>query len=224
MNGTLRLPGGVRALWTGRAEGDLGPGAAGDVSIRRRTVVDRPWSWLRQVHGAGVVTAQPGRPVEGLEADALVAGTDLASQAALAVFTADCGPLALASPEGVMGAVHAGWRGLVAGVVPAAVAVMRRFGARSVVGALGPCIHAECYEFGASDLAAVERGVGAAVGGVTSWGAAALDLPAAVAAAAEAAGVDLVFSSPVCTACSADHYSHRARGDTGRQALVVWRD
>ncbi|HET6810546.1 MAG TPA: polyphenol oxidase family protein [Acidimicrobiales bacterium] len=218
------LPGGVRAVWTGRAEGDLGPGAGGDVSARRRAVVDRTWSWLRQVHGASVVSAGPGQVVEGLEADAVVADPGLASQTALAVFTADCGPLALASPEGAMAAVHAGWRGLVAGVVPAAVEVMRRAGARSVVGALGPCIHAECYEFGASDLAAVEREVGAAVGGVTAWGAPALDLPAAVAAAAEAAGVELVFSSPVCTACSPDHYSHRARGDTGRQALVVWRD
>lgn len=186
--------------------------------------MDRPWSWLRQVHGADVVTAGPGGVVEGLEADALVAGAGPASRAALAVFTADCAPLALASPEGALAAVHAGWRGLVAGVVSAAADVMRRAGARSVVGALGPCIHAECYEFGASDLAAVEGAVGAGVGGVTSWGAPALDLPAAVAAAAEAAGVDLVFSSPVCTACSTDHYSHRARRDTGRQALVVWRD
>lgn len=123
-----------------------------------------------------------------------------------------------------MAAVHAGWRGLVAGVVEQAAEAMRALGAGRIEAALGPCIHAECYEFGASDLAAVERAVGAAAGGVTSRGAPALDLPGAVAAAAREAGIDLVFSSPVCTACSADHYSHRARGDTGRQALVVWRD
>ena len=216
----------MRAKWTGRADGDLGPRAEGDVGARRRAVVDLPWSWVRQVHGAGVVTVAPGRVVEGPEADALVTPVGERSGApgaAVAVFTADCAALALASPEGVLGAVHAGWRGVAAGVIQAAVDAMRRAGARSVVGALGPCIHAECYEFGPADLATVERALGSEVGGRTSWGAPALDLPAAVEAAAEAGGIDLVVSSPVCTACSPGHFSHRARGDRERQALVVWR-
>ena len=185
-------------------------------------MLDRPWSWLRQVHGRDVVVVEAGCVVDGLEGDALVSGAPDADTA-LAVFTADCAPVALASPEGVMAAVHAGWRGLAAGVLEAAADAMRRCGAGAVTGALGPCIHAECYEFGRADLAAVERAVGASVGARTSWGAPALDLPAAVAAAAERAGVELVSSSPLCTACSSEHFSHRARRDTGRQALVVWR-
>ncbi|HEX5267620.1 MAG TPA: polyphenol oxidase family protein [Acidimicrobiales bacterium] len=214
-------------MWTGRAEGDLGPGAGADAPVRRRAVIDRPWAWLRQVHGADVVVVTPGGVVEGLEADVLVSPPPEAApgpDVALAVFTADCAPLALASPEGVMAAVHAGWRGVVAGVVQAAADAMRRAGARAVTGALGPCIHAECYEFGASELGAVESAVGRPVGGRTSWGTSALDLPAAVAAAADSAGIDVVFSSPVCTACSPDLYSYRAREDAERQALVVWRD
>ena len=183
-------------------------------------MLDRPWSWLRQTHGRDVVVLAPGRSARGRGGDALVAS---AGDGALAVFTADCAALALASPEGVRGAVHAGWRGLVAGVVRAAADAMRREGAGAVVGALGPCIHAECYEFGAEDLAAVESAVGGPVGGVTGRGTPALDLPAAVARAADRAGVDLVHTSPVCTACSPGHFSHRARQDRGRQALLVWR-
>src|SRR5674476_1670641 len=64
---------------------------------------------------------------------------------ALCVLTADCAAIALASAEGVCSAVHAGWRGLVAGVVEAAVTAMRDLGASDVTASLGPCIHAPCY-------------------------------------------------------------------------------
>src|SRR5674476_1670642 len=53
--------------------------------------------------------------------------------------------IALASAEGVCSAVHAGWRGLAAGVVEAAVTAMRDLGASDVTASLGPCIHAPCY-------------------------------------------------------------------------------
>ena len=56
----------------------------------------------------------------------------------------------------------------------------------------------------------------------TSAGAPALDVPAAVRAALDAAGVPLAEDAGVCTACSADHWSHRARGERERQALVAW--
>lgn len=207
------------------------------MDARRRSVVDRRWAWMRQVHGAGVLTVAPGRDVAGEEGDALVAppppstrpggrglpaGSGVEEAPALAVFTADCAPLALASPEGVMAAVHAGWRGLAAGVVAAAADAMRRAGATTLTGALGPCIHAECYEFGSAELAVVEQAVGGPVGAATRDGRRALDLPAAVQRAADRAGVEVVFISPTCTACSAEHFSHRARKDSGRQALVVW--
>ena len=51
-----------------------------------------------------------------------------------------------------MAAVHAGWAGLVAGVIGRAVEAMGVLGATRIEGALGPCIHAGCYEFGAADL------------------------------------------------------------------------
>ena len=214
--------------FTGRADGDLGHTGAwvevrdvdAGVEARRRAVVDRPWSWLRQVHGAEVrVVDGPGK-CAGDVGDALVSGDP---GAALAVLTADCAPIALASDEGVIGAVHAGWRGLVAGVVAAAVSSMRELGSTDVIAALGPCIHAECYEFSESDLDAVAGVLGDDVRGVTSGGQPALDVPAAVRAALERAGARLVHDEDVCTACSPNHYSHRARGELERQAVVVWR-
>ena len=67
----------------------------------------------------------------------------------LTVKTADCVPILLADPvRGVIGAVHAGWRGTVAGIVGEAIERMAAFGARprDVIAAIGPCIHAECFE------------------------------------------------------------------------------
>jgi copper oxidase (laccase) domain-containing protein len=82
---------------------------------------------------------------------------------------------------------------------------------------LGPCIHAECYEFGPEDLDRVASRLGEGVRGTTSWGAPALDVPAAVRASlAEVVDLD------VCTACSAEHWSHRARGEKERQVVVAW--
>ena len=213
---------GARVRWTGRAEGDLrpaGPATAG----RLDDLVGAPVSWLRQVHGDGVVVVGRPRPgvVRGDEGDALVTAD---AAVPLAVLTADCAPVALASPEGVVAAVHAGWAGLVAGVVQRAVAVMRDLGATDVLGALGPCIRPECYEFGASELERVAGALGPSVRAVTSSGLPALDLPAAVRAELARAGADLAADEGVCTACAAErHYSYRARREPERQAMVVWR-
>jgi YfiH family protein len=224
----IQLLGSAEVRFTGRTDGDLGHAGAWvelhevdpGVAARRLAVVDRPWSWLRQVHGAEVrVVDGPGK-CAGDVGDALVTADP---DAALAVLTADCAPVALASEEGVIGAVHAGWRGLVAGVVDAAVAAMRDLGATDVVGALGPCIHAECYEFSAADLDTVAAELGEGVRSVSADNRPALDVPAAVRAAMERSGARLVHDVDVCTACSAEHYSHRARSELERQAVVVWR-
>lgn len=183
-------------------------------------MVDRPWTWLRQVHGAGVAVVRSPGEAAGVEADAAV--TDHAG-AALCVLVADCAPLALSSPEGVVGVAHAGWRGLAAGVVPATVDAMRDLGASRVDVALGPCIHPECYEFSPDDLDHVAGLLGDTVRGKTAAGDPALDVPAAVRAAVAGAGADLVADTGPCTACSPEHYSHRARGEVERQAVVVWR-
>lgn len=178
-------------------------------------------SWLRQVHGDGVVTVEAPSNGRGEEGDALVTSH---RGAALAVFTADCAPVALASPEGVVGAAHAGWLGVSGGVIERTVDAMRSLGASRVVAALGPCIHAECYEFGAAELERVVARLDESVRGRTGSGAPALDLPRAVAVALGRAGAHLVHAEDACTACEADlYFSHRARGEQQRQAMVVWR-
>ena len=214
----------AQVAFTGRAEGDMGHGgeAVHDVrpagAERRRAVVDLPWTWLRQVHGADVVRVTD--PGAGTRADAAV--TDRPG-CALAVLTADCAPVALASPEGVIGVAHAGWRGVAAGVVEATVAEMRALGATEVSAAVGPCIHPGCYEFGAAELDEVAARLGDVVRATTSDGRPALDLPAAVRQALAGAGVVDVTEAGTCTACSTGHFSWRAGKEQQRQAAVVWR-
>ncbi len=211
----------ARVRFTGQADGDMAADPVVDqgVAARRLAVVDRPWTWLRQVHGAGVVVVDEPGDAAGAVADGVVSA---ASGVALSVLTADCAPVALASPEGVIGVAHAGWRGLVAGVIPETVAAMRALGASRVLAALGPCIHAECYAFGGGDLDTIEAALGVPVRSSTRDGAPALDLPAAVDASLRQAGAELVFDAGVCTACAGGYWSWRAGRPAQRQATVVW--
>jgi len=191
-----------------------------DVAARRRAVVDLPWTWLRQVHGADVVHVQGPGDGAGTRADAAVTAD---AGCALAVLTADCAPVALASPEGVVGVAHAGWMGLLAGVVERAVERMRALGATDVAAVIGPCIRPECYEFGTEHLDRVVARLGDGVLATSVSGAPALDVPAAVRSALATAGVDDVDDVGRCTACDPGWFSWRARQETARQAVVVWR-
>ncbi|HVF32704.1 MAG TPA: laccase domain-containing protein, partial [Acidimicrobiales bacterium] len=98
----------------------------------------------------------------------------------------------------------------------------------TVEAALGPCIHPSCYEFSPVDLDVVAGRLGDSVRSVTARGTPALDLPGAVRQALADAGVDLVEDAGVCTACDVDEhgalrwFSHRARCDEERQALIQW--
>ena len=128
------------------------------------------------------------------------------------------------SSNGVLGAVHAGWHGVVAGVIAECADAMRALGAVDLRAIVGPCIHAECYEFGREDLARVVAVVGDRAVGVTRGGATAMDLPAAVGAALQRAGVEVSDRIDQCTAClSQDYFSHRARADRERHVMVLWR-
>lgn len=213
------LAGGARVRSTGWRSGDLA-GEGPVVEKRRRAVVDRPWSVLCQVHGARVVTVEEPGGASGEAADAAVTSS---AEAALAVLTADCAPVALASPEGLIGVAHAGWKGLRAGVVEATVQAMRRMGATRIEAVVGPCIHPCCYTFSEDDLVALESRFGPKVRGRDRNGAPALDLPAGVRSALHAAGATLVGEAGECTGCSEGLWSWRAAQTPRRQATVVWR-
>ena len=212
----------VRA--TTRLDGDLAvDGPVDELSARRAGIVARPWVWLRQVHGREVVVVADGDDpsvLAGTPADAVVTTR---ADIALAVHGADCSIVGLWSPEGVIGAAHAGWRGLEADVMGAVAAEMRARGASTIAAIAGPCIGPECYEFGPSELERLAERLGPEVWGTTSWGTPALDLPVALAASMRQADIVLLSPPWVCTACSeATQWSHRARAETGRQALLVW--
>jgi polyphenol oxidase len=94
-------------------------------------VADVPWTRENRPHADAIVTRVP--------------------RLAIAVSTADCGPLLFADSEaGVIGAAHAGWRGALTGVIEATIAAMERLGAdRSrIAAALGPTIRQPNYEVG----------------------------------------------------------------------------
>lgn len=171
-------------------------------------------TWLRQVHGAvAVEVRQPGEHA-GVEADALFTSTP---GCRLAVRTADCIPVVLAG-DGTVGVVHAGWRGLAAGVIQATARAMG-----SVTTAhIGPHIRRGCYEFGEDDLAEVVNALGDGVRATTTWGTPALDLTAGARAALADIGDIRVDDGGACTACSDVYFSWRARREPERFATIAW--
>jgi copper oxidase (laccase) domain-containing protein len=163
------------------------------------------------------VVDAPGQHA-GTEADAAVTATP---GCALTVRSADCAPLVLIGRRAV-GVVHAGWRGLVAGVVGAAVDALRVLDDDVVEAHLGPCIRVGCYEFAGPEREAVVDRFGAPVAGTTTWGTPALDVPAAVRVALTEVGVSTLHDGAGCTACDRRWFSHRARGELERFATVAW--
>lgn len=209
---------------TERDDGDIHPQRVEAAALieRQQALTGPPWTMLDEVHGTDVVVAPVGaawRPTSGC-GDILLAAAD---QLPIAVWAADCAPVMLIGRDGTVIGVHAGWRGLAAGVVDVAVDTLWSAGTEVVGAVLGPCIRSCCYEFGATDLDAVAAGVGARPGDLdatTRDGRSALDVPTAVAAAVARRGVALTVEGS-CTGCDARFFSHRTRRDSGRHALVA---
>jgi YfiH family protein len=125
----------------------------------------------------------------------------------------------------VVAAVHAGRRGLASGVLPATIAAMCGLHARPdrIYAVVGPSICAEHYEVPPQmreEVASVVPEASAA----TSSGAAALDIRAGLLAQLHAAGLRHWMVMPHCTVESADFYSYRRDGATGRFAGLVWQE
>jgi polyphenol oxidase len=174
---------------------------------------------MQQVHGRDVAVLDGPTGADVPVADALVTRVP---GLPLAVVTADCAPIALASDDAIA-VVHAGHRGLLDGVVDAALHALRTMGVGRVRALLGPCVRASRYEFGASDLAMLIDAFGPEVEARTEWGTTAFDLPVAVKIALARGGVDPIdiTDSGQCTSASADFFSYRRDGVTGRQATIA---
>jgi len=191
-----------------------------------------PVHFARQVHGREVARVGAGAApgvVAGVAADAVATG---APRTAVGVYVADCTPILIADARtGACAAVHAGWRGTVAGVAPAAVQAMAEtFGSRpgDLRVAVGPTIGPCCFEVGPEVVAQVE----AAFPGARASGAVVaraprehVDLPGLNRAALVAAGVapEAIDVAGLCTRCDeARFYSYRREGGrTGQLAAFV---
>jgi hypothetical protein len=178
-----------------------------------------PPHWLRQVHGVAVAV-EPG--FDEPEADAAVTATP---GRVLAILTADCLPVVLASRAGDdIGAAHAGWRGLCAGVLEATVGAMRT-PAQQLMAWLGPAAGPQAYEIGEDVFAAfVQRDPAAAAAfAATRPGHWKVDLYALARQRLQAVGVTAVFGGEQCTISDpARFFSHRRDQRGGRIATLVW--
>jgi len=173
---------------------------------------------VKQVHGARAVAADEAA---GAEADAVVGR---GRGAAVGVRVADCVPLLVASNvTGDVAAIHAGWRGIVAGVVKAGVGLL---GGRDLFAAIGPCIGPCCFEVGLDVAGEIAGAAGAAnVVSPPSGDRAHADLRLAVRAQLRALGLtdDRIDDVPGCTKHEpARFHSFRRDGaNSGRMLAAI---
>ena len=180
-------------------------------------------AWLSQVHGNRVLDAKT--VVDQPPADA-----SIATEAAVvcAILTADCLPVLLCDVAGrVVGAAHAGWRGLVGGVLENTVVRMREAGAGDLMAWLGPAIGPERFEVG-QDVrdAFVGRDPAARSAFVALAGRPGKYLADIYQLARNTlanAGVHKVYGGELCTVSDPRRfYSYRRDGVTGRMASLIW--
>lgn len=247
-----RLPAGIKALATTRRGGvssgpyddgagggglnlgmHVGDDAAAVYANRALVAASLPGApaWISQVHGVDVVDAAsvgPGQPVR-------VADASFATQTGVvcAVMTADCLPVLFADLDGkVVGAAHAGWRGLADGVLARTVATMRANGAGEITAWLGPAIGKQRFEVGmdvmerfmadAVEPANVQAAFAAFPGRPGKYLA---DMNALARLLLAQDGVVDVAGGNYCTASDAGRfYSYRRDGITGRLASMIWLD
>jgi YfiH family protein len=199
------------------------PRAVADNRERLRAALGvRGLVFMRQVHGDVVAVVDDVRE-QPPEADALVTSTP---GLALVVLVADCTPVLLSDrAAGVVAAVHAGRRGLAAGVLPAAIAAMSRLRARPerMHALVGPSICPEHYEVPAEMRDEVERDAPGSAAS-TAAGTPAIDVRAGLLRQLHDAGLQHWQVLPQCTAEDPHYYSYRRDGTTGRFAGVVWRE
>jgi YfiH family protein len=188
-------------------------------------------AWISQVHGIAVADAasvQPGQPVQ--VADASVAD---APGVVCAVMTADCLPVLFADMEGkVVGAAHAGWRGLAAGVLSETIKAMRAAGAGEITAWMGPAIGPEQFEVGVDVLDSFVGGAPVAERDAVRAaftpcpgraGKYLADMFALARLFLARDGVSRVSGGQLCTASDpARFYSYRRDHVTGRQASLIW--
>jgi YfiH family protein len=221
------LPGGGRALFTTRAHGNLSSvgGLDREHGLQARERLRTQLGLRRlargyQVHGTTIRRIHSAADMPAPDTDAAQAPIEADGHATsipgigVMALAADCLPIALGG-EGAVAMVHAGWRGLAAGVLGEGVLALRTLGVEGEIAAIvgpgaGPC----CYEVGEE--------VHTAFGGAHRTERH-IDLKALARDRLHAAGVVEVRDVELCTICDKRFFSHRReRALAGRQAGVAW--
>lgn len=197
-------------------------------------VATRPIVQVHQVHGPAVhvVELEAMQSPEQLRADPKADAIVTNAPVLAGIRTADCAPILLASRDGaIVGAVHAGWRGVVGGVLPETIKIMRARGAKNIVASIGPCIGQQSFEvdtdvadqfdkcFGKDSKIAAELPRRAGVE-VKKYG---IDLQRALRLQLEQADIAAIDVIPHCTFERSDlYFSHRReKGLTGRMIALI---
>lgn len=224
-SGDLRfeLPGGARALFTARADGNMSSvggdeaehGGRAREQLRRRIGVERLARGY-QVHGSTVTRVRAVAPEDQGSAGGAHADGQASALHGIAtmVLVADCLPVALGSNRAVA-MLHAGWRGLAAGVLEEGVRALEELApGEQVLAVVGPGAGVCCYEVGPEvhSVFADSHRRGSHI-----------DLRAIAHERLLAAGVSEVRDAPACTICDGRFFSHRREGaQAGRGAGVAW--
>jgi hypothetical protein len=185
-------------------------------------------AWIAQVHGAAVVDAA----TVGADQPVRTGDASIATRPGLvcAILTADCLPVLFADRAGrVVGAAHAGWRGLAGGVLGQTIAAMRAQGAGEITAWMGPAIGPHAFEVGqdvfdsfAQALPGIDVGF-AFTARPEHPGKYLADMFGLARRMLARDGVTSVAGGTRCTATEVDQfYSYRRDGVTGRQASLIW--
>ena len=192
--------------------GDAADLVAANREIMGKLVSQKRPVFMNQIHGDGVVeiTDENNSPVT---ADAIVTKV---KGLPLVVLVADCLPILLTSSS-VVGAVHAGRKGVLNGIISKSVLAMRQLGATDLKATIGPAICEECYEVDSEMYAdAIAQKPKLATTGLRHC----LDLVNAAKFELEELEVE-VSALKICTAHNENYFSYRRDGQTGRSAGVV---
>ena len=202
-------PAGFRGAFFGdAADGNGRDDSESRDRISRKLSISDAWASVHQIHGDKVMKVD--RPGPAGEGDGLI--TDRPGLP-LVIATADCIPVIVEGDTSVA-VLHAGWRGIAAGIVEAGLDAMTGLGDTPRRAAIGPSIGPCCYEVGEE--------VPAAIGGyrsTTTFGTRSVDLWSAV--EAQLGGLS-VWRSDQCTYTDPGFQSYRRDATKNRQVAVAW--
>ena len=199
-----------------------------------KAVVPNEPIWLNQVHGTQVIDADNANAcLDVPSADASVTSTP---GRVLAIMTADCLPVLLASSDGkVVGAAHAGWRGLAAGVIEQTVALMRAKQSNGekaqaqtqaeILAYLGPAIGPHAFEVGSEvrDIFMAQNSASAACfEQLQEKGKYLADIYGLACLRLNALGIEHIEGGGECTLQNPDYFSYRRDQETGRMGSFIW--